>query len=87
MPKNVINRIAHILQQSTARPRLQNLSLPSMLPQIQTQDPSLPIITHPSAPGIRVEPVVQHPRVQILMTAPTPPPRVNHSLLPSLDPF
>ena len=62
--KNVINQIAHILQESIAQPRLQILPLPPLLPHIQTQYLSPPVITHPPAPDTRVEPVVQPPRVK-----------------------
>ena len=56
-----------------------------MLPQIQTQYPLPVIIIHPYAPVPRVEPVVQPPRVQTLMTSPTSPPNVKPSTPPRSD--
>ena len=73
---NAINNISHILQQSTAQPRLPILTFSSMLPQIQTPYPSPVIITHAAESAPRVEPVVQPPRVKQPMTVPTSPPRV-----------
>ena len=85
--KNIINHIVHILQLSTAHPRLKMLPLPPMLLQSHTQDTSPDIITHPDAPYMRVEQVVQPPRVKTTRTSPTSPPRVQHTPSPSSDPF
>ena len=85
--KYAIYQIAHILQKSTAQPCLEILPLPLMLPQIQTQDPSPPIITHPPEPYTRVGLVVKHPRVKTLATEPTSTPRLKPSIYPSLDLF
>ena len=72
--KKEINQIARILQRSTSQPRLQILPLPPMLPQSQNENIQHQKIISTSAPDLRVEPVLQHPRVQIQESAPTPPP-------------
>ena len=85
--KKKINHIVHILQRSTAHPHLKMLPLPPMLLQSHTQDISPDIITHPDAPYMRVEQVVQPPRVNTTRTSPTSPPRVQHTPSPRPDPF
>ena len=85
--KENINKISHILQRSTAQPRLPILPLPPMLPQLQTQIPLPDIITRLAASALRVEPVVKPSRVQPYMTASISPPRVQHAPSPTFDPF
>ena len=84
--KNVINKIYHILQRSTAQPRLQILQLPPMLPQSRNKNILPPEITIPPEPDKRVEPEVQPTRVQTLASLPTSTKRVKPSTYPSLDP-
>ena len=66
--KKANSQISSIFQWSTSQPHLKLLPLPLMLLQIQTQYPSLPIITHQYTPAPRVEPVVQSTKVQTLTT-------------------
>ena len=61
--KNVINKISRILQRSTARPCLQILPFPPILPQSQNKNIVPPKITSNPAPAPRVEPSAQPPRV------------------------
>ena len=84
--KDVINKISHILQQSTYHPRLQILPLPPILPQSQNQNILSPKITSTSAPYPSLEPVVQTLRVKTLTSATTAPPRVNPSTSPTFYP-
>ena len=53
--KNVINQISHILQRSTAQPRIQILPLPSLLPQIHNENFQPAEITIIPAPAPKVE--------------------------------
>ena len=52
--KNMINHIAHILQRSTAQPRLQILPFPPMLPQSQYKNLLPTKITSTPTPALRV---------------------------------
>ena len=85
--KNLINQIAYILQWSTAQPCLKILPLPPMLLKSQTPYPSPVFVTHTYAPDIRVEQVVQPPRLKTPMTAGVSLLRVKHAPSPSLDTF
>ena len=69
--KNVINKISHNLQISTAQCSLQILPLPPMLPQIQNKNIFPPIISSQPVLDLRVEPAMQPLRIQTLASAPT----------------
>ena len=59
--------------------------MPTILPQSQNKNLLPSNITNTSSPTPRVEPVVQPPRVQTLMTSPTSPPNVKPSTPPRSD--
>ena len=73
------------MHRSTYQLLLQILSLPPL--QLQTQSENIQLQNIPSipVPATRVEPVLQPPRVKIIQSAPTPPPRLQPSTSPSFD--
>ena len=77
MKKNAINQIAHILQRSTSQPRLKNLPLSPLL--THTQNENLQLKNIPFIP-------VPAPRVQLLQSSPTKPPRLQPYTSTLLDP-
>ena len=84
--ENAINKIAHILQQSKAQPRLPILPLPPILPQVQNKILLSTVITHPDTPAPRVEPVVKNTRVQPSKPVNIAHLRVKHEPSPTIDP-
>ena len=73
---NTINHISHILHKITSQPRLQILPLPPLLTHTHSENLQLQNIPSIPVPAPMVEPVLQPPRMQALMSSPTSPTRL-----------